>query len=172
MQVIVGKMKAQRQAESKSRVNTSKSRSISLPEEPTPEKDPRATFSEPIQSSAGFVSFLNYCILAYCKEARFLCLFICLFLFFKSFLRINTSTRTTYRNACLIFICSHVIYTSVLYLVVLSYAIPSYMQTFLLIFFPSSDKAIRWDSLNENAVSTIFQSNTQTFRQKTSTVAY
>lgn len=58
MQVIVGKTKAQRQAESKSSVKLSKMRCVSLPEEPIPEKDPRGTFSEPIQSATGFVSFL------------------------------------------------------------------------------------------------------------------
>lgn len=58
MQVIVGKTKAQRQADSKSSVKASKVRCVSLPEEPIPAKDPRATFSEPIQSPTGFVSFL------------------------------------------------------------------------------------------------------------------
>lgn len=58
MQVVIGKTKAQRQADSKSSSKTSKMRCVSLPEQPIPENDPRATFSEPIQSTTGFVSFL------------------------------------------------------------------------------------------------------------------
>lgn len=65
MQVITGKPKAQRLAESKSSVKASKVRCVSLPEEPISSKDPRATISEPIRSTTGFVSGLIYCILAF-----------------------------------------------------------------------------------------------------------
>lgn len=79
MQVIVGKTKAQRLAESKSNVKLSKARCVSLPEEPIPEKDPRGTFSEPIQSATGFVSFLIIVYWHIYYRRSFLCIFVFFF---------------------------------------------------------------------------------------------
>ncbi|XP_037048036.1 piezo-type mechanosensitive ion channel component isoform X2 [Bradysia coprophila] len=53
-EVIVGKTKAQRQAASSAKAL--KLRCVSLPEEPTHTKDPRATHSEPIHSASGLVT--------------------------------------------------------------------------------------------------------------------
>lgn len=78
-QVIVGKTKAQRQAEP--RAKSLKLRCVSLPEEPTHTTDPRATHSEPIRSADGLVSFLIIVIIGIYLEARFDCYFV--FLFFR-----------------------------------------------------------------------------------------
>ncbi len=88
MQVIIGKTKAQRQAESKGSVKASKVRCVSLPEEPIPAKDPRATHSEPIQSATGFVSFL---IIVYCLAYKYLEARLC---FISSFGLFNILTLT------------------------------------------------------------------------------
>lgn len=70
MQVVIGKTKAQRQADSKSSAKASKMRCVSLPEEPIPEKDPRGTYSEPIPTPSGFVSFLILLyIRLYCRSS-------------------------------------------------------------------------------------------------------